>query len=65
MNKLVSLYHRFGGFNLIKEYFRTGYLFKAPFQILTPIHKPAYKCSKENMEKVGTYFDEIINKGNI
>ena len=31
----------------------------------TPIHKLAYKRSKEEMEKRGTYFDEIINKGNI
>lgn len=31
---------------------------------MTPIHKLAYKRSKEDMDKKGTYFDEIINKGN-
>jgi hypothetical protein len=31
---------------------------------MTPIHKLAYKRSKEDMSKKATYFDEIINKGN-
>lgn len=32
---------------------------------MSPIHKLAYKRSKEEMRKNGTFYDEIINKGKI
>ena len=35
MRRIVNLYKRFGGTNLVREYLRTGFLFKAPFLLIS------------------------------
>lgn len=35
MRRIVNLYKRFGGTDLVREYLRTGFLFKAPFLLIS------------------------------